>query len=341
MHLPRELRHRIYGYALCADVAITPQLCYISVDNNVKFHNKAKDCFEHNSVNQLLGVTRASKQLRAESLPVFYSTNTFFVYDDTMTYFSRLEYLGRLHMIRQVRFSVNLVGEDKVPDILRRMHIYIKEADAFEQQLTQHVGARAETLRAHPQYTYCGIPHLNVFITLSKLASKFSSTSTTTTAATTATTTVGQSSSTSPLPHSRLVLPLPDPSVLTTNSRLTYFPLTLSCLGIDLQTVSNQNYNNNMATILHLSHLFAKVSLELTWLRRFQKNDLSPPQPYVSPVDAQGETIASRSALRLALDLELRGRPCKWVFLRQLCRRGVMWFEVMTEGGGVAGDGWW
>ncbi|KAA8625061.1 hypothetical protein A1F94_000103 [Pyrenophora tritici-repentis] len=105
--LPLEIRELIYSFALRADRPIAPLLCHTSNGNHVKFHHNDPLPANHGSIGALFGVTRASKKLRAESFDIFYTANTFFVDRETMTYFSRLEYLGRFHLVRHVQFNMD------------------------------------------------------------------------------------------------------------------------------------------------------------------------------------------------------------------------------------------
>ncbi|CAA9958682.1 hypothetical protein PTMSG1_02221 [Pyrenophora teres f. maculata] len=334
--LPTEIRQLIYSFALRADGPIMPLLCHTSTGTHVKFHHNDPLPANHGSISALLGVTRASKQLHSESFPIFYSANTFFVYTDTMTYFSRLEYLGRLHLVRHVQFHMNLVEVHRVPGMLRRMNTFLKEADAFERRLGEgrHVGESAETLRAHPQWFFCGLGHLNSLITLRKLAEVREEEE----EGTTATTMAGRASTT---PNLRVVLPLPS-SALQAHPNLTYFPLILPSLGISLHTVStlpNCTPNSVYATYTH-NHP-SPIST-YTWHQLYQKKNFAPSTtPYVSPLGPDGQTVAYRSALALNPQLEQESRPRKWVFSRSGCGGDLLeWVDVWTEGGGIEGDAW-
>lgn len=131
MELVPELRERIYKFALASNQAINPHLC----DTTLQFHDDNQP-HHHGAIDALLGVTRVSKQIRRESLPMFYSVNTFAVGKDTSTYFDRLEHLGRFHMIRHVRFEIDMRRESSAAMTLRNMHQFIKEAEAYENELS-------------------------------------------------------------------------------------------------------------------------------------------------------------------------------------------------------------
>ncbi|RMZ69135.1 hypothetical protein GMOD_00003059 [Pyrenophora seminiperda CCB06] len=310
--LPRELRERIYEEALRADGPIQPRLCHTSRGEKVKFHD---ELHKHNSIHCSLGVTMASRQLHAESLPIFYSVNTFMVAQDTATYFSRLEYLGRLQWIRQVRFNIAGLSVEKVPGVLRYMNSYIKAVDTFYWRYHRRFlkeGVTAKGLRWHPQYTHCGISHLDVLIVLRKLASPMSPPTTPTAGL--------------PPLHYFLNLPLPTPSALTSNPG---FPLVLSGLGINLHTFSN---NSTVAIPGE-----RPGNADWTWYRRFQVTDPRI-QPHIYPIDATtGQTIAYASALALNPQLEQEPRVCGWTRMRTTCQgQFLKWEHVRTEGGGVS-----
>lgn len=147
LELPDVLRHRIYAYALSSDNPILPHLCSpkpkdpnhsddtIGVDNpiEIKFHDDNGDC--HISVNCILGVTRVSKQVRNESLQWFYKANTFQIGDDTASYFDRLEFLGRFHMIHHVRIPIWKRPLWRTAVILRHMSQYIEEDETYLNKL--------------------------------------------------------------------------------------------------------------------------------------------------------------------------------------------------------------
>lgn len=105
MKLPREVRDSMYGYVLKSDRAIRPQSCdncFCRKDAN--FH----DCNEiaHDATFELTHLTRASKKLREESLPMFYSINSFDVDKDTTTYVTLLEGKGRFDSVRRINIVI-------------------------------------------------------------------------------------------------------------------------------------------------------------------------------------------------------------------------------------------
>ncbi|KAI4661303.1 uncharacterized protein J4E79_005116 [Alternaria viburni] len=321
MELSVELRQRIYALALDTDRPIRPHLCDYTDDQVVQFHDDNAE--HHFATSDLLGITRVSKQVREESLPMFYSTNTFSIGYDTSTYFDRLAYLGRFHMVRHVRFQIDNRKESMSPSILRRMNQYIKEADVYEKQLTGPVGQHISSLKKHPQYLYGGCPELNTLITLMKLTSRLDNQ--------TKNQYEGKGKgkaadlNTAPPFHSKLVVPVSSVPNFIAYSAYKWFPTVMYGLGIQLHYVDNTP--------------FAFVdggTVSITWEQRLQKKDFGDIPDYVDPVDSSGQTAAYKMALKLDPGLEGRQRPKAWAYLRETCTGGnSQWFDLPTEGGGV------
>jgi hypothetical protein len=311
MELAFELRERIYGFALDTDRPIKPHLCDYPADEIIQFHDDHQE--DHFAISHLLNITRVSKQIRAEALPVFYSANTFAVGPDTTTYFDRLAYLGRFDMIRHVRFSIETRNENSAPSILRRMNQYIKEAGTFEKDLVEPLGQRLSLLKRHPQYTYGGIPELNIFITLMKLASSL----------------IGEGKKGKGKAdltfHSKVVIPVPSVSAFTSFDRLKWFPAVMHGLGIQLQYVENVPFSSVPGS-----------TVDIAWNQRFQKKDFGDIPDYVNPVDTIGQTAAYKHALALDPKLESKQRPRGYAYYRTTCVGEFSgWFDIATEGGGV------
>ncbi|KAJ4301879.1 hypothetical protein N0V90_003975 [Kalmusia sp. IMI 367209] len=143
MNLPKEVRNRIYLFVLKSDSTIAPHLCNedrpgykIQIDNAspIRFHDDNQEI--HNATYKLMNLTRVSRQVRTESLPIFYSANTFDTVADTPTYFSRLEQLGRFHMIRNVNFVVHFWNiENYAAKQLRLLLQNFTEQEAFEKDI--------------------------------------------------------------------------------------------------------------------------------------------------------------------------------------------------------------
>jgi len=321
MELSVELRQRIYALALDTDRPIRPHLCDYTDDQVIQFHDDNAE--HHFATSDLLGITRVSKQVREESLPMFYSTNTFSIGYDTSTYFDRLAYLDRFHMVRHVRFQIDNRKESMSPSILRRMNQYIKEADVYEKQLTGPVGQHISSLKKHPQYLYGGCPELNTLITLMKLTSRLDNQ--------TKPQYEGKGKgkatevTTAPPFHSKLVVPVSSVPNFIAYTAYKWFPTVMYGLGIQLHYVDNTP--------------FAFVdggTVGITWKQRLQKKDFGDIPDYVDPVDSSGQTAAYKMALKLDPGLEGRQRPKAWAYLRSTCTGGNSeWFDLPTEGGGV------
>ncbi|KAL1791935.1 hypothetical protein ACET3X_009686 [Alternaria dauci] len=311
MDLARELRERIYAFALDTGRPIKPHLCDYPAYGAIHFHDDNQD--GHFAISNLLGITRVNKETRNEALPIFYSANTFEVGPDTSTYFDRLAYLGRFEMIRNVQVSIGMRKESTSPGLLRRMNQYIKEADVFEKRLTEPVGRRLWSLKHHPQYTYGGIPELNTLIVLMKLTSPLVDKG------------KGKSKADTTA-HSKLVVPVPSASAFASFDRLKWFPAVMYDLGIHIHYVENTPFSSVPGS-----------TVDITWRQRFQKKDFSDIPEYVDPVDSTGQTAAYKRALELDPALETKCRPRGWAYLRTTCAGGISkWFDIATEGGGIS-----
>ncbi|KAJ4367642.1 hypothetical protein N0V83_007227 [Neocucurbitaria cava] len=354
MKFAPELRERIYAFALASDRAILPHLCDNTTDK-VTFHDDNQQQ-QHDSVHKLLGITRVSKQIRKESFPVFYSANTFEVGSDTVTYFARLEHLGRFHMIRHVDFKICMYKETRAGGILRDMNQYIKMADAYEKSLlgsdminalltsklpayaqNEHpptnsaaflIGSNFTTLTEHPQYHAGGTEELSTLITLQKLTSTFTSPA--------ATSSSSSSSLTTPKYTSKLVLPVPRASIFEEYASLKWFPNVCYGLGMRLHLLDN-------VPLTHTGSGFITV----TWHQRYQKKDFSAAT--TTGASSEGgvhgggngagvQTEVYKRAIELFPDLEKMARPTQTSYHRSDCKRtGITWYTMPTEGGGVSG----
>jgi hypothetical protein len=134
--LPEEIRGKVYTMVLQSDLPIRPHLCNTRTDMPgapIKFHDDNR--FGHNTVYTSLAITRVSKQVRQESLPVFYSANTFETVADTPTYFLRLQQIGRFDMIRKVTFGVQFWNSPNYSQkVLRMLLQNLAEQEAFEKK---------------------------------------------------------------------------------------------------------------------------------------------------------------------------------------------------------------
>ncbi|KAH6860811.1 hypothetical protein BKA58DRAFT_324013 [Alternaria rosae] len=320
MDLSVELRQRIYAIALDIDRPIRPHLCDYTNDQVIQFHDDNAE--HHFAISDLLGITRVSRQVREDSIPMFYSTNTFSISYDTSTYFDRLAYLGRFHMVRHVRFQIDNRKECMSPSILRRMNQYIKEADVYEQKLTRPIGQHLSSLKKHPQYLYGGCPELNTLITLMKLTSRLDNQNNDQYEG------KGKGKAradTDPTSHSKLVVPVSSVANFIAYDDYKWFPTVMYGLGIQLHYVGNVDFA-----------FISGGTVGITWEQRLQKKDFGDIPDYVDPVDSSGQTAAYKMALRLDPGLEQRQRPKAWAYLRETCTGGNSEsFDLPTEGGGV------
>ena len=304
------IRRSIYALALHTGRPIKPHLCDYPDHDTIQFHDDNQ--LDHFATSDLLGITRVNKETRAEALPIFYSANTFEVGPDTTTYFDRLAYLGRFDMIRHVRFSIEMRKESTSPGLLRRMHQYIKEADAFEKGLAQPPGRRLWSLTRHPQYTYGGIPELNTLIALMKLTSPLADKD------------QGRSKENT-ASRFKLVVPVLSASAMASFDRLKWFPAVMYGLGIQVHYVENMPFSSVPGS-----------TVDITWHQRFQKKDFGDVPEYVNPVDSTGQTAAYKRAVELDPELEEKSRPRGWAYMCTTCVGGNSgWFDITTEGGGI------
>lgn len=294
LFLPAELRERVYEFALRAPRAIRPHLCDAQTTSGaIHFHDDNqhhdRDHKNHGAITNLLAVTRVSKQIRDESFPIFYSTNTFEIGDDTATYFSRLEQLNRFHMIRHVRFGVEMRNERVAAELLEQMNKHIKAADAYD-------GARVgqeqtlASLKKHPEYIDGG--WLSLFICLRKLASTF-----------TGSTDYAQ----------RLVIPVPRNTVLTTEyGTLTWFPKVAEGLGIHLQYLEG-----------HQLAYCVKGMIGLEWHQQYQKKD------FKGVAGGEKEMDVRERTLKLFPELDSMPKLGNGWYMRKDCSlNGYVWYQV-------------
>jgi hypothetical protein len=262
MALPQEIRTQIYEMALHTGQAIQPHLCSRKPNGAIKFHDAAQHSRQdsnHDAINTLLGVTLVAKKVRAESLPCFYSVNTFSVEADTATYFAHLEQLDRFHMIRQVRFGIPLIREKWTAQILEQMMTYIKDVEEFERShspITPYVLTPNssnfgmvcdpriyDNLVEHPRHIASGLNAMAQFICLGMLSSAFTSTDDTNYT-------------------SSIVLPVPSGETFTAYPRLQWFSPVSHGLGMKLNFLDGHGLAYNHQAVVGV-----------TWHQKFQKKD--------------------------------------------------------------------
>lgn len=267
--LSPELRTTIYELALSNNAPIAPQLCSRGLDGRVQFHDANQHSRQkpnHIAIARLLGVTQVSKQIREESLPCFYSANTFSITSDTPTYFAYLEYLNRFHLIRHVQLNIPKLKDYFAPQILAQMKSYMADVEKYEKTNTplspSAKGKAPATSKivalspydyfvGHPRYTTGGLQEVGLMICVSMLSSS-SPPST------------FPSPSTPPLhpSTSHLVLPVPHTSTFTAHPVLTWFASVLHGLGIQLHLIPDKPLTY---------HVPGNVGI--LWEQKFQKSD--------------------------------------------------------------------
>ncbi|RAR04304.1 hypothetical protein DDE83_007877 [Stemphylium lycopersici] len=305
MELPSEIRERIYSYALDIGRSIKPHMCDSSHGTDIKFHDDNQP--EHNGMNAFLGLLWVSKKTRAEALPIFYSTNTFFVGCDTTTYLDHLKHLNRFRMIRRVCFAIPLYCELRAPEV-----------DGYEK--VSHENQTANSLRQHPQYKHGGIPDINLLAILKKLSSPI--------AASRAAAAHVASGSIIPPPTLEIILPVPSAQNFAACDRLRWFQTVLYGIGIAVRFADGKSFACTPDNL----------SVSVIWQQSYQKKDFDASPEYCCPLDAEGQTAAYRRALELNAELESEPRSCAWTFIREGCKhQDVVWFGVETEGGGITG----
>lgn len=283
LRLPSEIREKVYAFALSTGQPILPQLCDLSLIDVYNYHSQVRDGSprfhdanqpkRHDAIYSLLGITRVSKLMRSESLPVFYAANTFFIGKDTSSYFDRLEYLGRFEMMRNVQFRLVHRLKKQAPETLRGLSSYLKDKAVFEASLREQVqlaaldtapavwdgkskgkgkathvakpvstaalvGATYHSLIKHPQYLVGGLADLNVLICLGKLCTASPSPSSSPSSSSSSSSSFSSSPRSSvPQNPNLLTLPIPLASVFATYPTLSWFPRVATGLGITLRFV--------------------------------------------------------------------------------------------------------
>tara|TARA_R110002003_G_scaffold702_14_gene21192 strand:+ start:957 stop:2081 length:1125 start_codon:yes stop_codon:yes gene_type:complete len=229
MKLPVEIRGYIYEFALFTGQIIRPQLCdhsgmTLNNANEIKFHDQVQHSRlhpNHAAISNLLGITRVSKQIRAESLPCFYAANTFAIGADTATYFMRLKQLSRFHMVRHVRLTIELRREKWTAEILQHLTHHLRDVEAYESWYQGEQDTRIY-LCNHPHYIAGGVPELALFSCLRMLTSTF----------TTPTTESNSNSKSNTAYTHNLVLPIPSTRTFTAYASLRWFLTVSAALGI-------------------------------------------------------------------------------------------------------------
>ena len=307
IELPREVRDSIYGYVLKSDRPIRPQLC-----NDCFYHMDAKfhNCNEiaHDATFELTHLTRASKKLREESLPVFYSVNSFDVDKDTATYLTWLEGKERLDLVRRVNLVVPHHREEYTAWALWMVSGY--EKDVAKHEKARRYNARTKKrfssipghLRDHPRYQTGGWSDLAMCVVFRMLSTSLET-------------------STGSDCKRKLVLPVSNVSAFETDSKLRWLSMVLRGLGIELRLVEQPG-----------SATLENGRVYLQWNRKYQKID----DATLAGPDAGSSEEVMRRAKQQFPDIERLKRPRGCAFYRAPCfeRQGrFTWYDIPTMGG--------
>jgi len=319
--LPLELRERVYFYLLVSDKPIIPHLCGKSMTGRgIKFHDDNQE--GHNAVYKRLPITRVSKQIREESLSIFYGDNTFAYGADTPIYFERLSHLDRFHMIRKVTLPILFLNEENGVKAMRDIHYNITEQEQYEKRIfssksTTKKGAGGKSLRAglknndpfseidynpletlkkYPLHNSGGLPWMGVFFILRKLSAAFTA-----------------SDSTNTDYERELVLRVPDRSMFEAYDRLQWFPKVTESLGIKLKFVDGADV------------LFTEGGFQVEWAQKYQKKDFKKDEQTAS-VDKKKRTKRALEKFPAMKEVQADN---SMQYYRRPCRRGsIEWFKV-------------
>jgi hypothetical protein len=339
--LPFDAREKIYKMVLFTGQPIKPHFC--DHDDNdptkIKFHDDAQED-EHDAVFKLFRITEVSKLIRTETLPVFYSVNTFIADQDTPTYFDRLSHVGRFHMIRHVTFVIDLKSEEQAPKSLRCLHQLLKEQKIYEEPIiTANINAAEikkqeeaekntpssndfdsipfvpdhskfhtdlhDVLLMHPQHIGGGLREIGTFLVLRMLASEFTST-------------------TSAAFTHKLVICVPFAELFEHHPFLRYFPQICAGLGIELELVKGQVVDETRGVV------------SVQWHQRYQKKETLE----LLKQGSGSKTLAPEKMLETITKafprLEELPRPVATEYYRTHCHgEPITWFRWNTDGGPV------
>lgn len=344
MELPRELRERVYSHALQSDRSIAPHLCNegrpapegkAEDGKAIRFHDENQTA--HNATCKLLTLTRVSRLVREESLPIFYGVNTFDTTGDTPTYFLRLQQLGRFHLIRHVDFWLRLWTKNLYSQQHLRMLLHnIEEQKVFEMdhqkaKQVEHIMKAAaaiksapngvlskvpnvpddtkfpandlEVLKNHPLHLMGGLEaHLSCsFLVLRMLSAQFHDSEY----------------------NRQLIVHVPSSAMFDSCTGFQYFPPMCEGLGIQLKFVSGRDVETNRSG----------TSFRLSWEQKYQKKDFTAS---TTAKDCNEVEALTERVLALYPNIEELPRPVKWTYMRRLCKQGeIEWFSVKTAGGGI------
>jgi hypothetical protein len=329
LNLPLETRNRIYTYVLANDRPIRPHLCdwgwLKKTNREVKFHDDNRSG-RHNSVYRLMSVARVSRQLREESLPVFYSANLFALGHNTSTYLAYLEQMGRLEWVHRVELVVGAMPCRNAAATLRGVYQFDKEVEEYQrrlgtvgagrvdgrsskrsEQLSSERGGEdvassevkgttvyAGDLRKHPRYQVSGLSDINLALLMRILSTT--------------------APPTSSFPR-RIVLPVSNASVFETESRLQGLAKLARGLDLELRFVERPESATREGSDIYIR-----------WDRKYQKEDAEAVE------GVPGKSVMDR-ALEMYPDLEEMSRPKGCSFYRTSCCGEMTWYNVKMMGG--------
>ena len=323
LKFPPELRTRIYTHILLSPSPILPHLCvppWLNETTPAKFHddNAPPGRHGHNSIHRLTSLTRASRKLREESLPVFYAVNTFATGDDLSTYLAYLEEVGRLGWVKRVELVVGSLSVRNAAGALRGVGQFDEEVKEYEQrsgaveagseQPPSEKGSAADAsssgttvyttaLRNHPRYQVSGLSTINLALLLRFLSTP-------------------NPSPTSPFPR-KIVLPVSNTAIFSTEPRLQGLAKLAQGLDLELRLLEQPGSATREGSVICIR-----------WDRRYQKRE----DAVTVEEGGGGKSVLDR-ARELYPDLEEMARPKGCSFYRTDCGGEVTWFDVKTMGG--------
>ena len=169
------------------------------------------------------------------------------------------------------------------------------------------VGGSFTALTKHPQYLAGGLMDLQTLITLRKLTSMLTSTSS------------PSDKNWEPAYTSKLVIPLPSADIFTAYPSLRWFPTVCHGLGIHLHVVGN----------VPLDHV-GTGGITVTWRQKWQKKDFLHSTTSSSSDATDG---VYKRIMELFPDLEDMPRLMWSTYYRRDCKNfDIRWYSVETEG---------
>lgn len=293
MILPVELRQQIYEEVLVSNKPVLPRLCQADSCGAIKFHDKNQHV--HNAMFKRLAITEVSNQVRAESLPIFYGSNTFEWGLDTLTYLERLSHLDRFRMVHHVMFPVRFYRDDFAARALRDVQRIISDQEKYERGLqSQHPNrefdwrsATYSTLERHPLHLASGFYWIAPFLIMRKLSI------------------AGQDSGDG---HKRqLVLHIPTEVMSGTYEHLEWFQTVARGLGLELTFVRGAD----------VKWIDQRSGFVFDWVQKYQKKDV------IEQRNAQGFNAAQilENIKQLFSNILPQRHPKSTSYYRTVCRK--------------------